>query len=167
MKNLLFAMICGMTLPLYGVAQDASVKIEPPALQGSRILEKPTEQSVVRDYLHSWKTLSMALDNNNPAGLNTEFAGTALDMLTNTIDAQAKAGIHTRYVERSHDLQIIFYSPEGLSIQMTDDVAYDQQVLDKDKVVTTQPVHRRYLIVMTPSEVRWRVRIFQAEAGAL
>lgn len=167
MRNLLLAILCAVTLPLYGVAQDASVKIEPAALQGSRILEKQTEQSVVRDYLHSWKTLSTALDTNQVTGLNTEFAGTALDKLTNTIDAQAKAGIHTRYVERAHDLQIIFYSPEGLSIQMTDDVAYDEQVLEKDRVLTTQPVHRRYLIVMTPSEVRWRVRIFQAQAGTL
>ncbi len=167
MRKLLFAATCGLGLTVSGLAQDASVKIDAPALQGSRPLEKQTEQSVVRDYLHSWKTLNTALDSNDPAGLNTEFAGTALDKLTSTIDAQAKAGIHTRYVERSHDLQIIFYSPEGLSIQMTDNVEYDEQVMDKDKVLASKPVHRKYLVVMTPSEVRWRVRIFQAEAGRI
>ncbi len=167
MKIQFFALTCALVLPAAGKAQEPSVKINPPALQGSRQLEKQTEQSVVRDYLHSWKTLNSALDHNQVAGLNTEFAGTALDKLTGTIDAQAKAGIHTRYMERSHELQIIFYSPEGLSIQMTDNVEYDEQVLDKDKVLTTKPIHRRYLVVMTPSEVRWRVRIFQAEAGAI
>lgn len=161
-RYLLVTTICMASLPFSGRAQEATVKIEPPALQGSRPLERQTEASVVRDYLHSWRTLNIALDTNDVAGLSIEFAGTALDRLTGTIDAQTRAGIHTRYVERSHDLQIIFYSPEGLSIQMTDNVEYEEQVLEKDKVLTTRPVHRKYLIVMTPSEVRWRVRILQA-----
>jgi predicted PhzF superfamily epimerase YddE/YHI9 len=75
-------------------------------------------------------------------------------------------GIHTRYLERSHDLQIVFYSPEGLSIQLTDTVEYEEQVLDHDKVLATKPIRKRYLVVLAPAEVRWRVRIFQAEVGS-
>ena len=69
------------------------------------------------------------------------------------------------YQDRAHDLQIVFYSPEGLSIQIVDTVDYDEQVLDHDKVLATKLVRKRYVVVLTPSEVRWRVRVFQAEAS--
>ena len=76
---------------------------------------------------------------------------------------QAALGIKTRYHDRSHDLRIVFYSPEGLSIQLIDNVEYDEQVIDHDKVLTTQRVRARYIVVLTPAEVQWRVRIFQGE----
>ncbi len=160
------AMSCVLTMPMAGLAdQQPSVKVEPPQLQGSRSLEKQTETAVIRDYLQSWKSLQMALDRNQAELLDADFVGIARDNLANTIQEQEKIGIHTRYQERTHDLQIVFYSPEGLSIQMIDTVEYDEQVLDHNKVLAAKPMRQRYLIVLTPSEVRWRVRIFQAEAG--
>jgi hypothetical protein len=57
----------------------------------------------------------------------------------------------------------VYYSPEGLSIQLIDNVEYDVEILDHDKVQTTQRVHARYIVVLTPAEVRWRVRVFQAQ----
>jgi hypothetical protein len=98
--------------------------------------------------------------------LNEDFVGTAKDKLTDTIQDQAKLGLRTRYRDRSHDLQIVFYSPEGLSLQMIDTVEYDEQVLDHGKLLTTQHVRARYIVVMTPAEARWQVRIFQAEPKA-
>lgn len=158
------ALGCLLAAPVAGLAyQEPSVRVEPPQLAGSRPVEKQTETSVVRDYLESWKSLDTALDQNQPALLDAYFVGTARDKLANTIEEQTKLGIHTRYQERAHDLQIVFYSPEGLSIQLIDTVEYEEQVLDKDKVLATKPVRLRYLVVLTPSEVRWRVRIFQAE----
>ena len=151
-------------LPVAGSADQPSVRVEPPQLQGSRPVEKQTETAVIRDYLQSWKNLQSALDQNQAELLDSNFVGTAREGLAKTIDQQAKLGIHTRYQDRTHDLQIIFYSPEGLSIQMTDYVEYDQQVLDHDKVIGTTRVRTRYLVVLTPSEVRWKVRIFQAAA---
>jgi len=151
-------------MPVAGSADQPSVRVEPPQLQGSRPVEKQTETAVIRDYLQSWKNLQSALDQNQAELLDSNFVGTAREGLAKTIDQQAKLGIHTRYQDRTHDLQIIFYSPEGLSIQMTDYVEYDQQVLDHDKVIGTTRVRTRYLVVLTPSEVRWKVRIFQAAA---
>jgi hypothetical protein len=58
---------------------------------------------------------------------------------------------------------LVFYSPEGLSIQLLDTVEYDVQVLDHGKLQTTQHVRAHYVAVMTPTEVRWKVRIFQAK----
>jgi hypothetical protein len=158
----LLATSCALLLPAVSLASDPLVRLEPPQLQGSRPLEKQTESSVVRDYLQSWKTMQEALDLNQATMLDRDFVGTARDQLGQTIASQAQGGIHTRYQDRSHDLQIIYYSPEGLSIQMTDNVEYEQQVLEKDNVLTSKIVHQRYLVVLTPSEVRWQVRIFQA-----
>ena len=163
-RSLLASVLCALPLGV-ALAQDPSVIIKPTNTQGSRTVEATTEKSVVRDYLLAWKTMHSALDQNDPTALTDYFVGTAKDKLADTIEVQAAAGIHTRYVERAHNLQIVFYSPEGLSIQIIDDVEYDEQVLSQDKVLASKPVHRRYLVVMSPSEVRWRVRIFQSEAS--
>lgn len=164
MKKISLALTCALLLPAAALAADQpSVRIEQPNLHGSRALEPQTGAAVTKDYLQSWDALQTALDQNQPSLLNAYFVGTALDKLTETITEQSQIGVHTRYVARSHDLQIIFYSPEGLSIQLTDTVQYDEQVMDHDKVLASRPIQRRYLVVMTPSEVRWRVRIFQSE----
>ena len=144
-----------------GISDEPSVRIEAPQLQGSRPLEKQTENSAIKDYLQSWKTMQQALDQNDAAKLDQDFIGTAHDKLVDTIASQARSGIHTRYQDRSHDLQIVFYSPEGLSIQMTDTVEYEEQVLNKDNVMASKVIHQRYVVVLTPSETRWQVRIFQ------
>lgn len=144
------------------LADEPAVRVASPQLQGSRPLEKQTESSVIRNYLESWKSLQEALDQNQAGKLDRDFVGVARDKLGDTIEAQNRMGIHTRYQDLSHDLQIVFYSPEGLSIQMTDNVEYRQQIFEKDKVLATTVVRRRYLVVLTPSEVRWQVRILQA-----
>lgn len=142
---------------------EPSVKVEPPQLGGSRALEKSTEAEAVRDYLHAWESLRIALGQNQAAALDPDFVGTAQDKLTETIAAQVKLGMRTEYQVISHDLQFTFYSPEGQSIQLMDTVEYSQQVFAGDKTLTKQTVQARYLVVLTPAEVRWRVRIFQAE----
>lgn len=155
---------CTLALPLAVWAEQPSVREEPPQLQGSRPLEKQTETAVIRDYLESWQSFRAAMDRNQPELLDPDFVGTAHDKLADTISEQVKAGIHTQYQDRSHDLQIVFYSLEGLSIQLIDTVEYDQQVFDHDKPLATQHVRSRYIVVLTPAETRWRVRIFQAAA---
>lgn len=153
---------CALALPLALWADPPSVQVQPPNLQGSRPLEKQTESAVVRDYLQSWQSFGAAMEQNSPDLLDPDFVGTARDKLSNTIEQQANLGIRTRYQVLSHDLRIVFYSPEGLSIQLVDNVSYNEQVLDHDKVLTTQRVQARYIVVLTPAELRWRVRIFQA-----
>lgn len=146
-------------------AQQPSVKLEPPQLDGSRPIEKQTEAAVLRDYLQAWQNLDLALNGNDPAPLDLSFVGVAREKLGETVAEQAKASLHARYHATSHDIQFVFYSPEGQSIQFIDTVAYDQQVFSKDKALITQQLNTRYLVVMTPAEVQWRVRIFQALAA--
>jgi len=140
----------------------ASVKVQPYHLEGPRPLADQTAKTVVQDYVESWQTLRQALEQNRVDALNRDFVGAAKDKLTETIQQQAKGGLRTSYQDRSHDIQILFYSPEGLSIELTDTVEYDQQVFDHNKVMATQHVSARYLVVLTPSETRWRVRVLQA-----
>lgn len=145
------------------VAAQATVRVEAAHLDGPRVLAPQTAQAVIRDYLQSWKAMRAALEQNQPNLLAADFTGTARDKLSTAVQEQTAAGLHTLYRDRAHDLQIVFYSPEGLSVELTDVVDYDVQVFDHDKLLTSEPVHARYLIMMTPSEVRWRVRVMQAE----
>jgi hypothetical protein len=142
----------------------AAVHVRPSHLEGPRILADQTANAVVKNYIESWQSLKTALEQNRPAALDRDFVGTAKQKLTETIQQQAKLGMKTSYQDRSHDIQIVFYSPEGLSVELVDNVEYDVQVQDKDKVVATHPEHARYVVVMTPTEVRWRVRVLQATA---
>jgi hypothetical protein len=58
----------------------------------------------------------------------------------------------------------VFYSPEGLSIELIDTADYDVELTDGNQAVTIEPAHARYIVVLTPSEVRWRVRVLQADS---
>jgi hypothetical protein len=141
----------------------ATVRVEPGNLESQRPLPEQTRTAVIRDYLQSWQSLKAALEQNRTELLDTTFVGTARDKLSETIQQQTTLGIRTRYQDRSHDIQIVFYSPEGLSIELIDRAECDVQVLVHDGVKTTQHVSARYVIVLTPAEVRWRVRVFQGE----
>jgi hypothetical protein len=142
-------------------ADQPTVRLEPTNLQGPRVLNDQTKAAVVRDYLQAWQSARAALEQNRADLLNRDFVGTAKDKLTDTIHDQVTMGISTRYLDQSHDLQIVFYSPEGLSVQLVDNVEYEIQVADHGKNQATQKMRARYVVVMTPAEVRWRVRIFQ------
>jgi hypothetical protein len=144
-------------------AAQANVRIEPTAdLQGPRALEEHTASAAIRDYLQSWQNLNAALEQNRADLLSTYFAGTALDKLSETVEEQAAAGLRTNYQVRSHDIKIVFYSPEGLSIELTDTAEYDMQVFANGKPMTNQHMRVRYIVVLTPAEARWKVHVLQA-----
>jgi hypothetical protein len=157
-----FVLLTTLGAASVGASSQAAVHIEPSHLNGPRILADQTATAVVKNYIESWQSLKAALEQNRPELLDRDFVGNAKQTLTGTIQQQAKLGMKTSYQDRSHDIQIVFYSPEGLSVELVDNVEYDVQVSDKDKVLATQPVRARYVVVMTPTEVRWRVRVLQA-----
>jgi hypothetical protein len=144
-----------------GAAQP-SVRVAPMDSVGPRPVEKQTQSSVVRDYLQAWQTLGGALSQNRADLLDGYFVGIAKEKLADTIREQQTLGIQTVYRDESHDLQVVFYSPEGLSIQLLDNVQYQVEVRDHGKTVGTQHVRTRYVAVLTPTESRWKVRVFQS-----
>lgn len=154
---------CLLASPFAVLGQKATVHVTPPNLHGPRELKDLTASAAVRDYLESWTSMQSALARNRVGLLDPYFVGTARDKLADTIHDQATLGIRTRYRTLRHNLQIVFYSPEGLSIQLIDNVQYDEQIFDHGNALPTQRVQARYIVVLTPAETRWRVRIFQAE----
>lgn len=156
------ALFASIGFAALAAAQQPAVTVEPYHLEGPRTLEQQTAEAVVRDYVESWQSMRTALDGNNPVTLDRDFTGEAKAKLSQTVQQQAKLGVHAQYTDTAHDIEIVFYSPEGLSVELTDKVEYDVKVFDHDKLQATQHVSTRYIVVLTPSEVRWRVRVFQA-----
>lgn len=146
-----------------GAAQP-SVRVERMDSVGPRRLEKQTQSSVVRDYMKAWRTLSGALAQNRADLLDGYFVGVAKEKLADTIREQSSLGVQTVYRDESHDLQALFYSPEGLSIQLMDNVEYEVEVRDHGKTVGTHHVRTRCVAVLTPTESKWKVRVFQSGA---
>ena len=151
-----------LTTLLFAGSEQPSVHVAPMDTVGPRPVEKQTQTSVVRDYLQAWQTLDAALSQNRADLLDGSFVGVAKEKLADTIREQYDLGIKTTYRDQSHDLQVVFYSPEGLSIQLLDNVEYDMEVSDHGKTLGTQHVRTRYVAVLTPTESRWKVRIFQS-----
>jgi hypothetical protein len=150
-----------LTAASASMTAQATVHIGAANLQSSRPLQEQTGRAAIRDYLQSWQALTAALEQNRADLLDRDFVGTAKDALIATIQQQTALGISTHYQDRAHDIQIASYTPEGLSLELTDNVEYDVQLLEHGKVKATQHVSARYIIVLTPAEVRWRVRVFQ------
>jgi hypothetical protein len=151
-----------LTALLFSGFDQPAVRIEP-ANAGPRPLEKQTEAAVIRDYLQAWQNLGKALEQNQVGLLDANFVGVAKEKLADSIREQQNLGMETRYRDHSHDLAVVFYSPEGLSIQLRDTVVYDEEIVDHGEVQASQRVRSRYVAVLTPTEVRWKVRLFQAE----
>ncbi|HXS74950.1 MAG TPA: hypothetical protein VN753_02155 [Terracidiphilus sp.] len=162
LKSLLFVSAFSTALMAFA-ADEPAIHVQQPHLQGPRELQDQTAKAVVQDYIDSWQSMNKALDQNRPDLLDRDFIGAAKEKLAATIKSQRAAGVHTSYRDRSHNVQILFYSPEGLSIELADDVTYDVEMSSGGKSVGTQQVKTRYIVVLTPTEVRWRVRIFQAD----
>ena len=156
-------LVCFLSAAVCVLGSDQpAVRVEATDSLGPRALEKQTKAAVIRDSLQAWRSFSSAIEQNRTDLLDADFVGVAKEKLADTIREQEKLGIQTRYRDGAHDLQFVFYSPEGLSIQLVDTVEYDVQILDHEKALTTRHVRARYVAVLTPTEVRWKVRIFQA-----
>jgi hypothetical protein len=124
-------------------------------------MELQTQSSLVRDYLQAWQAMAGAFAQNRPEMLDGSFVGAAKDQLLNTIRQQQKVGIQILYRDESHDLRVLFYSPEGLSIELLDKVEFEVEVRDHGKTVARQHVRTNYMVILTPAESKWKVRVFQ------
>ncbi len=127
-----------------------------------RQVEDTTQRAVARDYAAAWQALASALDQNRPDLLAGNFIGTANEKLAQTIRQQRKAGLHQRFVDKGHQVNAIFYSPEGSAIELQDTANLQIQVLDGDKVVHSEDAAVRYVALLTAAENSWKVRVLEA-----
>jgi hypothetical protein len=142
---------------------EPNVRVAPMDAVGPRPVESQTQSSVVRDYLLAWKTMDTAMTENRLELLDGYFVGQAKEKFADTIREQKNIGIHTSYQPKSHDIKVVFYSPEGLSIQLLDDVEYDVDVRKGNQSLGSQHFRGRYVAVLTPTESKWKVRILQGD----
>jgi hypothetical protein len=128
---------------------------------GPRRVENTTEKVLARDYAQAWNSMEAALAQNRIDGLDTDFAGVALDELKDRVSQQQQSGLHTRFIDHGHRLQAVFYSPEGSAVQLTDSAQFEVQYLDGNKVLHSEQRTANYTVVMTAGENRWKVRVLQ------
>jgi hypothetical protein len=126
-----------------------------------REVEDVTRVAIEREYTNSWKSLAEALSNNNAGALDANFTGTARKMLGERISQQLKAGTSVKIIDRGHNAQIVFYSPEGSSIQLKDIADLEIQYMEGGKPLHSENVKQNYIALMTVGEERWKVRVLQ------
>ena len=156
-----FALPTFLLFTVFCVAQDApNVQLNADTVTGKQ-LEDLTKKAVTRDYAKAWGTLAKAMDNNNAGLIDNDFVGVAQEKLASAVEQQAKTGLHRRYVDHGHKVDVLFYSPDGTSMQLRDTAQLEVQYLDGDKVLKSENVTKQYISLMTPTEVRWKVRVLQ------
>jgi len=146
---------------LLSASTEPSVRVAPMDSVGPRTMESQTQSSVIRDYLLAWKSMDAALTQNRLELLDAVFIGKAKEKLAETVREQQSLGIQTSYLPKSHDIKVVFYSPEGLSIQLLDEVEYDVDVHKGEQSLGSEHVRARYVAVLSPTETSWKVRVFQ------
>lgn len=158
------ALICAaVVLRLGASASDELPRVELNTNNiGPRQIEDLTSKSVPRDYALAWQSMGQALDQNRPDLLDAYFTGLERDTLKQRVKSQIVAGLHTRYSDRGHKLDAIFYAPAGDAMELRDRAQLDMQVLDGSKVIYEEPVNLEYIVIMTPGADRWLVRQLQA-----
>jgi hypothetical protein len=156
-------LICAAAMYLRASASDEIPRVQMNAENvGPRQIEDLTGKSIPRDYALAWQTMAQALENNRTDVLDGYFTGFEKDELTQRVKSQIKSGLHTRYQDRGHKLEAIFYAPAGDAMELRDRAQLDMQVLDGGKVIYEEPVNVEYVVIMTPGADRWLVRQLQA-----
>lgn len=127
-----------------------------------RAVDETVQQAVVRDYSAAWQALHVALVNNNAAALNDNFVGFALNKLARRVQDQQQAGLKTSIVDRGHKVDVVFYSPDGAAIELSDTATFDTEILDGKTVIHSDRAQIHYFAVMTGAEDRWKVRVLES-----
>jgi hypothetical protein len=129
---------------------------------GPRVVESLTERGILRDYRFAWTSMAQALQFNTFDPLEGPFDGDAKQWLRQTITSQLQSGVTRRYGNQSHQLEAVFYAPEGDVIELHDTAQYQLQILDGDKTIQDEHVVEHYVVLMTPGADRWVIRQLQA-----
>jgi hypothetical protein len=155
-------MCSGATLLLSRVFADTSDNIQV-SLDASHIQPRPLEQltgqAIVRTYSNAWKNMETALAENRSDLIDESFVGFAHDKLLSQVEQQEKNGLSTRYIDHGHQVEALFYSPEGSAVQLRDTAQFEIQLLDGSKVINSRTVMRKYIAVVTVIEDGWKIRV--------
>ncbi len=126
-----------------------------------RAVEDTTSLSIQRDYSHAWKSLVSALEENRGELLNENFTGTARQQWQDAIRTQKQNGLSRKIVDHGHTVRVTFYSLDGSALEATDTADLEIQYREGGKVISTERVQAHYLVVLTPAENSWKLRMLQ------
>lgn len=129
---------------------------------GPRQIEPTLQQSIPRDYGKAWQTLSAALESGDPTSLDRYWVGVAHDKFQHLVEDQARTGVQVRYKDASHQLQAVFYPADGAALVLYDTVHLEIQVVRAGKIIHSEQTTEKYLVLMTPAQDRWLVRVLQS-----
>ena len=156
------AMLLAFSAP-NGFTADSSVQVAFDASKAApRQVEALTERSILRDYKFAWTILAQALESNSLAPLNGSFTGSASTWLAETVKNQQHVGLTSHYSNQNHQLEAVFYAPEGDVIELHDTATYDLQIFDGSKSIHDEHVTVHYVVLMTPGADRWVIRQLQS-----
>jgi hypothetical protein len=133
---------------------------------GPRQLEPTLQRSIPADYAKAWQTLSEALQSGDPSVLDGYWTGVAHDKLQRLVQDQMSTGVQVRYIDKSHRLQVVFYPTDGAALLLHDTAQLEVQVFSAGKLIHSENVTEKYVVLMTPGQDRWLVRIFQTASGS-
>ena len=157
----IFCVICASVGTLH--AADGVVQVQLDIKKaGPRAIESLTERGILRDYRFAWTSMAQALQSNTFDPLEGAFAGDAKQWLRQTVAGQQQSGLTQRFADQNHQLEAVFYAPEGDVMELHDTAQYQLQILDGNKVVHDEHVVVHYVVLMTPGADRWIVRQLQA-----
>ncbi len=162
----LAALLAAASVPLRVFASAPAVPMKVDASSaGPREVEDQTVQAVQRDYSSAWKSLAQAVDENRADLLNANFLGSAREQAMQLLEQQSSNGLHQRYVDKGHNVQVAFYSVDGSAMMLHDTAQLEIQQLDGGNVVHSEQVTLHYLALMTPAENSWKVRVLESVPG--
>lgn len=126
-----------------------------------RPVEEKTALSIQRDYAHAWQSLASALESNNAELLNENFTGTARQQWQQAIQGQRQNGLNRHIVDHGHKVHVTFYSLDGSALEAKDTADLEIQYREGERVLSSERVQAHYLVLLTPAEADWKLRILQ------
>jgi hypothetical protein len=164
--NRICAFIAGGCIALGGIAQAAGPAISNVKLDTSmakpRAIEDLTRNALARDYGNAWLSLTDASESGSSSALDAYFVGSARKDLGSAVESQKKQGLQSRFISQDHNLQAVFYAPEGDVVELHDTAHCEIQILDGKKVIDDREVVLHFVVLMTPAADRWVIRELQA-----
>ncbi len=156
--------VASLPLHLFASAPEVPMKVDA-ASAGPREVEDSTVQAIQRDYASAWKSLAQAVDQNRADLLNANFVGTARENAAQLVKQQGANGLHQKYIDHGHNVQVAFYSIDGSSMLLHDTAQMEIQQMDGSNVIHSEQVTVHYLALLTPAENSWKVRVLESVPG--
>lgn len=152
-----FALVVLSTLAAPADSPEVAVRLDV-SKAGPRKIETQTEGRILADYRMAWENIAQGVNTNDRGPFDAGFVGAAKKWLDARVADQRRSGVTTHYSSQMHQLQAVFYAPEGDLIELHDTAELDTQVRAGGKVIHEDHGVHRYVVLMTPGADRWVIR---------